>query len=346
MNQELIERFFQKQCTSEEAKQVAEYLKANPFLLEKYASEFEWNSIKPDAVMPDEVWMEVWYNIQKKNKTKIISLQLKRIAAAASVILSIAATYYYLTPEKQITDQLSNIHVLPKTERRTISNTTKKIIQLILEDSSVVTLQPNSSIQYNVPFPYNKREIYLDGEAKFIVAKNKRKPFTVFTGALATTALGTIFSIKKTGNKNNITVKLFNGKVVIRSTDDNLKGWNKDVYLLPGEQMKFDAEKMLVAVKKINNSNTNGLVKIKQPVKDSLNDALIFSNTLLPEVMHKLSAYYNTRIEYDSLVIDDMNFTGTVSKTDSLSVILKAISQMNNLDVIQNNNKYIIMKHQ
>ena len=47
-------------------------------------------------------------------------------------------------------------------------------------------------------FPPDKREIFLKGEAKFIVAKNKKKPFTVYTGMLATTALGTIFTVKTT----------------------------------------------------------------------------------------------------------------------------------------------------
>ena len=54
---------------------------------------------------------------------------------------------------------------------------------------------------------------------------------------LATTALGTIFSVKTIGNKNDITVKLFRGKVVIHAERKDLKGWNKNIYLLPGRQI-------------------------------------------------------------------------------------------------------------
>jgi hypothetical protein len=117
------------------------------------------------------------------------------------------------------------------------------------------------------------------------------------------------------------------------------------VYLLPGEQLKFNTENMLLAVDKIQNTNTS--IKIKKPVTDSVSgNELIFSNTALPKVVERLSAYYNTKITYDSLLIDTMNFTGTISKKDSLSVILKAITQMNNLDVIKNNDEFIISKHQ
>lgn len=345
MKTEWIERFFGKQCTPEEAKKIAAYLKANPLLLEKYLSLYEWNSVATGNNMPEEFWSEIWHNIEKENKAKIISLKLKRVAAAACFILMIGAIYYYLIPEKQISKPVTHVNVLPKIQHQTILNTAKKIKTVVLEDSSVVQLSPNSSIQYDVPFPYNKREIFLEGEAKFRVIKNKTKTFTVYAGALATTALGTVFSIKS-GDKNNVTVKLFQGKVIIHSTEKNLKGWKDDVYLLPGEQMKFDAEKMLLAVEKMNNSNIKTVVKIKKPGTDSLTNQLIFNNTLLPEVMNRLSVYYNIKIQYDSLLIDSMNFSGIVLRSDSLPIILKAISQMNDLEIIKSDSGFIISKHQ
>ena len=332
MKTELIERFFQKQCTPEEAGDVAAYLKAHPAVLEKYVSMHEWNAVEGNT-MQQEFWSEAWLNIQKENRAKIISLRLKRVAVAACLIFMVGTIWYYSIPEKQISKPSAGIAVLPKTQLQITANNTNQIKTVVLEDSSVVQLSPNSSIQYDDPFPDNKREILLKGEAKFIVAKNKKKPFTVYTGMLATTALGTIFSIKTIGNKNNITVKLFRGKVVIHSTDFNLKGWKQDVYLSPGEQLKFNSEGMLLSVEKIKTINTNASAKEKMPTADS--STLTFSNTLLPEVMQKLSAYYNVKIQYDSAVIAAMNFTGTITKKDSLHVILKAITQMNNLNVIQ-----------
>ena len=249
-------------------------------------------------------------------------------------------------PVKQINKPSAVVTVLPKTQLQIATNNTKEIKTIVLEDSSVVELSPNSSIQYDSPFPDNKREILLKGEGRFIVAKNKKKPFTVYTGMLATTALGTIFSVKTIGNKNDITVKLFRGKVVIHAERKDLKGWNKNIYLLPGEQMKFNIEKMLVSVEKIKTVNTNTLATEKIPAADSSTNTLTFSNTLLPQVMQKLSAYYNVKIQYDSTLIDTMNFTGTVTKKDSLPVILKAITQMNNLSMEQQDGNFIISKLQ
>ena len=94
--------------------------------------------------------------------------------------------------------------------------------------------------------------------------------------------------------------------------------------------MKFNAYDALVTVEKTgSNINESSVVKNKtrQVAADSLKDQLVFNNTLLPQVLNKLSLFYNVKIRYDSLLIDTMNFTGTVSKADSLPVILKAISK-------------------
>ena len=188
----------------------------------------------------------------KKNKAKIISLKLKRIAVAACIILLAGSLYYYFNPAKESAKTVAEVHVnsLPDVQHKTVTNTTKKIMTIVLEDSSVIKLSPASVVQYDVPFPADKRDIVLEGEAVFHVAKNKKKPFTVYAGALATTALGTIFSVKKSSDKNIVSVKLFQGKIVVHSTANNLKGWNKDVYLFPGEELKFNEQFALLTVEK------------------------------------------------------------------------------------------------
>jgi ferric-dicitrate binding protein FerR (iron transport regulator) len=345
---ELIEKFFRKECTPQEAKQVALYLKANPRVLEKYISIKKWKTTGKE-LMPEDFWNEAWENIQQKNRQRHLVVTIKRVTAVAASLIIVASVIYYFYPSaKTIQQPVVTAQLQPKAKRKSVINTGNKILNIVLQDSSVIKLSPASTVQYDEPFPENKRDIFLDGEAEFHVTKNKKKPFTVYAGAFATTALGTIFSVKKNADKNIINVKLFQGKVVIHATD-NIQGWKDDVYLLAGEQMKFNTQTSLLTVDKINNINNtlaNNIIKTKKPVEDSFSGQLNFSNTLLPEVMQKLSAVYKVKIQYDSLAIDSIRFTGAISKTDSLSVILKAITQMNNLDVIKNNDEFIISKHQ
>ena len=50
---------------------------------------------------------------------------------------------------------------------------------LTLADGTEVWLNAETEIRYPVQFTGNKRVVYLDGEAYFTVAPDKKKPFTV-----------------------------------------------------------------------------------------------------------------------------------------------------------------------
>jgi ferric-dicitrate binding protein FerR (iron transport regulator) len=274
---------------------------------------------------------------------------MKRLAAVASIILVAGVAIVYFLAKKpddktlKLPEETQTV-VTPKSTHKSIANTTSKLMLVHLEDSSVVELSPASTIQFDVPFPANKRDIVLEGEAKFHVSKNKQKPFTVFADALATTALGTVFTVKKDKIKNTVTVKLYEGKVVVHSTDKNLNGWKDDVYLAPGRQMYFNAVLQTLTVNNISRIKSTGIVTQPKPVQDTVNAQLVFDNTDLSKVMDRLAAYYKVKIQYDAPVIDTMNFTGTVSKNDSLPLILKIIGQMNNLKIITIDDGFRVIK--
>lgn len=63
-------------------------------------------------------------------------------------------------------------------------------------------------------------------------------------------------------------------------------------------------------------------------------------NTSLPEVMEKLSGYYHQQISFDSTGLSKMNFTGTISRNDSLNIVLKVIAQMNDLQLTHDDSGY------
>ena len=74
------------------------------------------------------------------------------------------------------------------------------------------------------------------------------------------------------------------------------------------------------------------------------NDALVFEKRKLPEVLDLLAARYRVPIRFDRARISGLYFTGTVLKTDSLLTILQVITNMNELEVVEDNNGYIIQK--
>lgn len=68
-------------------------------------------------------------------------------------------------------------------------------------------------MQYPVSFMEDKREIILDGEAYFDVARNEKCPFIVHTHAMDIEVLGTKFNVEAYAKQQNFEASLIQGKI-------------------------------------------------------------------------------------------------------------------------------------
>src|SRR4051812_7902093 len=65
MDQHLIRRFFEKNCTPGEAEQVISFLSHHPHLIHHYLNSEEWDSTQP-VQMDESFWDGAWEEIQAK----------------------------------------------------------------------------------------------------------------------------------------------------------------------------------------------------------------------------------------------------------------------------------------
>jgi ferric-dicitrate binding protein FerR (iron transport regulator) len=98
-----------------------------------------------------------------------------------------------------------------------VANSTGHITKSILSDGTIVWLKGNSKLSYPVKFQGNLRNVDLEGEALFEVAKDAAHPFIIHCGGLTTRVLGTSFNIKHTHNK--IEVNVLTGRVFLSSAN-------------------------------------------------------------------------------------------------------------------------------
>jgi ferric-dicitrate binding protein FerR (iron transport regulator) len=208
-------------------------------------------------------------------------------------------------------------------------------------------MKAKSKIQYREPFNWNnKRDVLMEGVVSFHVAKDKTKPFTVFTGDIATTALGTFFIVDHRAESKTITVTLNEGKVVVRSSDSIHKKLKKDYFLVPGDQLLYNRETTVASL--IRGQEKNVLVKAGNlKVRYTQNqkpDWYTFNATKLSDVFDQLSAYYNVPIYYYPAEVKDMYYTGRIEKEDSLSNILRDIALLNHLTVSRTNDTFTLKR--
>ncbi len=308
----------------------------------------EWDESE-EVNLPQEAWDKVWSSIERRRKSYGKVLLVKGMAVAASVAILILAGIRLLDKTENSGQALAKAKAeVPAPEQKLMINTTQKAITVYLPDSSEVLLSPAATVKYYVPFRDNKRDFYLEGEARFAVKKDKTMPFTVYAGELATTALGTEFTVTNSG-ADNINIQLHSGKVVVRRSGTVVTSWKKDVYLVPGEQLNYNTVNMTASISLIHEAQSPAQLvaerKQKKPQLKELHDKeLTFMNSPLAEVIGRLEKQFKVSIVCDSADIAKANFTGTFNRSDSLNIILKIISQMNDLEMQEDNGDYVLKK--
>ncbi|MHA4808854.1 FecR family protein [Flavitalea flava] len=107
-----------------------------------------------------------------------------------------------------------NPHGVEKAETMNVVFTRKKShSNLQFPDGTVVVLNENSRLSYNADFGQTKREIILEGEAYFNVAKNAGTPLIIHAKNVDIRVLGTSFNIKAYPKDKSVETSLIRGKV-------------------------------------------------------------------------------------------------------------------------------------
>ncbi len=304
-----------------------------------------WEAAGQETGLPPgyaaEMLKVIHQQIAKKNRM----VRFRWMTAAASLLVLVVAVWLLKSETRPVKQTLATTVIPPAVDSgswKQHTNTSAKAQRLRLPDGSVVTLAPETVIKYQEPFEANKRTVYIEGKADFAVTHDKTRPFTVYARLFSTTVLGTSFRVSE--NAAGCSIKLFTGKVLIKSLVDSLRGWKQDLVLLPGNQLTYNLAKGTVSVEQFNT--------ITKPDPFSKNDVaaskdagkIVFDNTQLPEVMKVLIRKYHTPITYNDDLLTGKYFSGEVLPGDSLSVILKVIANMNGLQVAEKDNGYIITK--
>ncbi len=365
VTKELIDNFFQNKCSAAETEAIVRHFFEHREELNKYLSKEEWDCIPQNELLfnpelSEKLYRAIQLKLFGKPQNRLVSFCAKQKywMAAASFILVAGLLLFIQTngfkdklasnSRKLYRQDISTAHLTEMDKKwKTESNRGNSSKLVRLTDGTTVTLYKNSSISFPESFKADKREVKLMGDAFFEVAKNKKKPFTVYSGCLSTTALGTSFRVTLENNQTGIIrVKLYTGKVLIRATE-SLQNWRKDIFLEPGEQMSFQRNSETIALvsdfeniksKSIKEGSGSEKIKLKeQEVK--------FDNASLPDVMDALSVFFNTKIKFSSEDISKMNFTGTISRTDDIKAVLHVIALMNGLESEKSIDGFTIVKH-
>ncbi|MBV4360569.1 FecR family protein [Pinibacter aurantiacus] len=346
----MIDRFLKGQSGKEETAEVLRHFDQYPDSVFEYLDEKEWNDFKAQQSLPAEQSTKMWDVVKAESrKTPSIIYYLRKPAVAAAIAIAVAGSWFLLTKQKGGVIETGNKNTQQEIARKTTTNSSAKEMLVVLSDSTVVALMPGSSISYYEAFSTDKRDIILNGGANFSVTKDSHRPFTVYSDDIATTVLGTRFSVKSFAGDDNIRVSLFEGKVVVTPSTAAPKGDMKDMYtfMAPGDILLYSRNTKIVTLKhKPVNVPSNALASKTHNASQTMqgNNWYMFNNQSLAEVFDQLEILYNQKIVYSNTDIKGITFIGKLDNTDSLDNILSSIALINNLKIEKGANGYLVKK--
>lgn len=101
---------------------------------------------------------------------------------------------------------------------------------IVLPDGTEVSLNAGSVLRYCRGFGIRERDVTLDGEGYFKVAKNEKIPFFVNTNGVQVKVVGTVFNVRAYDDDNYVMVSLLEGRVNLATLSGSV------MKLFPSEQ--------------------------------------------------------------------------------------------------------------
>lgn len=211
---------------------------------------------------------------------------------------------------------------------------------LKLDDKTLVHLNYNSKLIHPERFGSDSRDVVLDGEAYFMVAKDKSRPFVVHTPNGDVKVYGTEFNVNTRIKNDNVNDNDNNGKGGYRTEVVLVKG---SVGVTPEGQ----AERMIVPGEQATFGENTGINLRNVDVTPYVawnTGTFVFNDMPLSKLMEVLSKWYNMEVVYEDSTLQGLTFSGEFDRYGGVEPIVKGLNTAMGLDVSVKGNRMIIKR--
>ncbi len=198
--------------------------------------------------------------------------------------------------------------------------------QLQLSDGTVIYLNAMTKLRFPDFFSGSVREVELEGEAYFDVAKNSECPFIVKTHHSRTVVYGTQFNVSAYPDEEEVHTTLIEGAVTVEQACRQQK-------LNPGEQWLLHIESGESRVQRVD-------VSLYTAWKDG---KLRFNDARLEDIMRAVSRWYGVEISYEEEALKELRFGCNFDRHASIEPLLR-IFQANGKIRIEQQENYLKIK--
>ncbi len=246
-----------------------------------------------------------------KKKNPVVALSPFSPYATAASIAIIIGTFTWLGITGQLNFKGMEEKFVAAAETISYPAEPGERAEVRLPDGSLIQLNKGSRLHLlKDEFNKQKRELWLDGEAFFDVAKDPDKPFIVHYGSMQAVVRGTSFNIKAYQQLGEYTVSVRSGKVEVYAEEQSLS------LLTPDQQLVYQLENEHYEISELAWENAAAW-------RDGV---LVFSNANLEELKLRLHQNFDVQLDCAGDVLQGVRLHAIFPKESSLEDVLKNIS--------------------
>lgn len=323
MNEEKLIKYLLQESDSEETKAVQEWISEDESNKKQFEEiQWVWNSSKVLLEKSELDENQAWQRFTDLRDEKLAIapkqnqrfLQSNWFRAAAAITLLLVSAWVYSA-------------FLPQSGRAYYSSVELQSedtpIEVPLLDGTSITMNKNTSLSYSQKVFGKERKVSMEsGEAFFDVKRNENKPFVIQNEKVQITVLGTSFHVKTFQNATEVIVVTGSVQVEINGKKEVLK---------PDEKLKINQETGEMEKTLPSNKLYNYYVSKKFQA----------DGIPLAELVATLSEAYGETIEISREELKNLPITTTL-EYGSLSSNLEVLRETLNLNISQQNGKYIV----
>ena len=293
---QLFEKYLAGNATAEERESLLRQLHADEQLGGWLRADIEF----AEGGMPEPIRERILNNVYARTQRPLISRRCWSIAAVMLILIISGALGWTLfgLQNQNLKSQISNNQI------RDIIVTTGmgEHSRVSLPDGSLLTLNAKTTVRYNLAD--GKRQVSIDGEAFFEVARDPEHPFVVSANGMTVTCLGTSFDVRNYSDESTASVVLRDGKVRVNARD-------ADLTMEPGSRVLMDRQTLALSKHTVTPSDYTAW----------LNGEIKFNNQTLEEIAAELSRNYNIDLVITSNELRQERFNGYLGRSSLRNIL-------------------------
>lgn len=187
---------------------------------------------------------------------------------------------------------------------------------LTLADGTRVYLNAESRLRFPVAFQGKQREVELQGEAFFKVAKDAAHPFVVKMRGVEVKVLGTSFNARAYGNEPNVVTTLVEGRVELNGQ-----------HMEPGDQARYVCGTGELTVKKVD----------AEQFAAWQSGRFVFRNERLEDIMKTLARWYGVKYDFVDEAAKEVRIGASFGRYEDMNPIIDMLRRTDLVEVVQSN---------